>query len=72
MAVHRRDKNQRLPAGAPPRIRVSRGEDGALELSPDTAPEGVHPETIAEERPPQQDDPRPALWRDVGGPYAGF
>ena len=22
-------------------------------------------------RPPQADDPRPALWRDVGGPYAG-
>jgi hypothetical protein len=20
-------------------------------------------------RPPQADDPRPALWRDVGGPY---
>jgi len=22
-------------------------------------------------RPPQADDPRPAFWRDVGGPYAG-
>ena len=22
-------------------------------------------------RPPQADDPRPALWRGVGGPYAG-
>ena len=22
-------------------------------------------------RPPQADDPRPALWRDVGGPYGG-
>jgi hypothetical protein len=23
----------------------------------------------ARPRPPQADDPRPALWRDVGGPY---
>ena len=22
-------------------------------------------------RPPQADDPRPAMWRDVGGPYIG-
>ena len=22
-------------------------------------------------KPPQADDPRPALWRDVGGPYGG-
>jgi hypothetical protein len=22
-------------------------------------------------RPPQADDPRPAMWRDVGGPYSG-
>ena len=22
-------------------------------------------------RPPQADDPRPATWRDVGGPYIG-
>ena len=22
-------------------------------------------------RPPMADDPRPALWRDVGGPYGG-
>jgi hypothetical protein len=25
----------------------------------------------AKPRPPQADDPRPPLWRDVGGPYAG-
>jgi hypothetical protein len=25
----------------------------------------------AKPRPPQADDPRPAFWRDVGGPYAG-
>lgn len=22
-------------------------------------------------RPPRADDPRPAMWRDVGGPYGG-
>jgi hypothetical protein len=26
----------------------------------------------AKPRPPQADDPRPALWRDVGGPYGGL
>lgn len=25
----------------------------------------------AKPKPPQADDPRPAMWRDVGGPYAG-
>ena len=25
--------------------------------------------TESRPRPPQADDPRPALWRDVGGPY---
>jgi hypothetical protein len=25
----------------------------------------------AKPRPPQGDDPRPPMWRDVGGPYAG-
>jgi hypothetical protein len=24
----------------------------------------------AKARPPQADDPRPPMWRDVGGPYA--
>ena len=73
MGVHRRDKTERLAAGAPPRIRIARGEDGSLELTPDTEPEGVHPETIAEERPPQQDDPRSSLDRNLGGPHvAGF
>lgn len=27
--------------------------------------------TEARSRPAQSDDPRPALWRDVGGPYIG-
>ena len=25
----------------------------------------------AKPRPPQADDPRPPMWRDVGGPWAG-
>ena len=34
---------------------------------------GKRPLVTAQEskpRPPQADDPRPAMWRDVGGPYA--
>ena len=69
MGVHRRDRNERVTDGAPPRIRITRGKDGALELTPDGAAEDAHPETVAEERPPQADDPRPNVWRDVGGPY---
>jgi hypothetical protein len=68
MAEHRRDKTQRLTAGAPPKVRIRVGKDG-VEITPDQAPDGVHPETIAEERPPQGDDVRPAFWRNVGGPY---
>lgn len=33
---------------------------------------GPRPVATAQEakpRPPQADDPRPAMWRDVGGPY---
>ena len=71
MGVHRRDKTDRLTAGAPPRVRVTLGKDGEIAIASDQDPAGVHPETIAEERPSQGDDPRPAMWRDVGGPY-GF
>jgi hypothetical protein len=28
-------------------------------------------ETKAETRPPNGEDPRPAYWRNVGGPYVG-
>jgi hypothetical protein len=69
MGVHRRDKSERLTADGPPKIRVKRGEDGALEMTPDQEVDGVRPETVAAERPPQADDPRPNVWRDVGGPY---
>ena len=69
MAEHRRDKTVRLAAGAPPKVRVRMGKDG-VEITPDQKPEGVHPETIAEERPEQPGDVRPAHWRNVGGPYA--
>jgi hypothetical protein len=71
MGVHRRDKTARVTSDGPPRVRVQRGEDGKLRMSPDGHVDGVHPETIAEEKPPQGDDPRPAFWRDVGGPYLG-
>jgi hypothetical protein len=27
--------------------------------------------TAATPKPPQAEDPRPVLWKDVGGPYAG-
>jgi hypothetical protein len=70
MGVHRRDTTARVIPGAPPKIRVTRREDGSLDLAPEQGPDGVHPETVAAERPPQADDPRPAMWRDVGGPYS--
>jgi hypothetical protein len=69
MAEHRRDKTDRLAAGAPPRVKITLGKEGAVEIAPDQKPDEVHPETIAEERPPQADDPRPAYWQNVGGPY---
>jgi hypothetical protein len=34
---------------------------------PPTRPSGTTQES--KPRPPQADDPRPAMWRDVGGPY---
>jgi hypothetical protein len=69
MGIQRRDRNDRVTAGAPPRLKVARGENGELKIAPDQAPEGVHPETIAAEKPEVGDDPRPAMWRDVGGPW---
>jgi len=36
---------------------------------PRTSPLGTMQES--KPRPPQADDPRPAMWRDVGGPYIG-
>jgi hypothetical protein len=70
MAQHRRDTSGRVTAGAPPKIRVTRRDDGSLELTPEQGAKNLHPETVAAERPPHDDDPRPAMWRDVGGPYA--
>lgn len=73
MGLQRRDsRGQNVqPAGAPPpKLKVGRGADGKLKVTP---PEGEpnHPETIAEEKPPMADDPRPAFDRNVGGPYIG-
>lgn len=33
-------------------------------------PGPVEETTEAKPKPPQADDPRPSLWRNVGGPYA--
>lgn len=70
MGVHRRDKTDRLTAVAPPRVKVTLGRDGEIDITSDQDPSGVHPETVAEERPPLGDDPRPAMWSDIGGQYA--
>jgi hypothetical protein len=32
--------------------------------------EPVKETTEAKPKPPQADDPRPSMWRNVGGPYA--
>ena len=48
--------------------------DGSWEVARLALPEGLrrgplHETTEAKPRPPEADDPRPAQWRDVGGPY---
>ena len=40
-------------------------------LPPGVRIDPVKETTEARPRPPQADDPRPAFFRDVGGPYAG-
>ena len=71
MGVHRRDNQRRIPAGGKPRVRIERGEDGAVRVEFEDPIAPVHPETIAEERPPQADDPRPVFWQNAGGPWSG-
>ena len=47
-------------------------EDGEWSVVKVSVP-GKRPLATAQEskpRPPQADDPRPPVWRDVGGPYA--
>jgi hypothetical protein len=69
MAEHRRDKAERIVPGAPPRISVARRADGSLVITPEGDVECVRPETVAAEKPPHADDPRPAAARDIGGYY---
>ncbi len=73
MGLQRRDsRGQNVqPGGAPPKLKVGRGADGKLKVTP---PEGepTHTETVGEERPPTPDDPRSAYDKNVGGPNIAF
>jgi hypothetical protein len=51
------------------------GEDGEWSVVKVPLPSGTRrvrgaAGVEAKPKPPQADDPRPAIWRDVGGPYA--
>jgi hypothetical protein len=69
------DEARRLSEEHPDRATHSwiprQGADGAWSVAklaiPPTRPLGTTQES--KPRPPQADDPRPAFWRDVGGPY---
>jgi hypothetical protein len=52
---------------------VARERDGAWEVVrlPGMGRKPTTETVESKPKPPQADDPRPALWRDVGGPYAG-
>ena len=52
---------------------VARERDGAWEIVrlPGLGRRPTTETVEAKPKPPQADDPRPAMWRDVGGPYAG-
>jgi hypothetical protein len=50
------------------------GSDGSWAVAKVRLPQNVRRTPIkatteAKPKPPQADDPRPAMWRDVGGPY---
>jgi hypothetical protein len=50
--------------------KVADGEWTVAKLGvPAPRPTGTRQES--KPKPPQADDPRPAFWRDVGGPYGG-
>jgi hypothetical protein len=71
------DEARRLGAEHPDRTTHSwiarerePGEWAVVKIGvPTRGPEGTL--TEAKPSPPMADDPRPALWRDVGGPYGG-
>jgi hypothetical protein len=69
------DEARRLSEEHPDRATHSwiprQGSDGGWGVAklaiPSRRPTGSAQES--KPKPPQADDPRPALWRDVGGPY---
>jgi hypothetical protein len=61
MAIHKRH----TPSGLAGKLKVERDPDGRLRVS-DGRDRGLHPETIAQERPPQAPDPRPDVPPNVG------
>ena len=68
MSIRRSDSTDRVTDMPKPKIKVGRGKDGELELSPDGKQEATHPETVAAEKPEVSDDPRSAIDRNIG-PY---
>ncbi len=66
MGIHTRH----VPGELAGKLKFERGPDGRIRpVRPSgEGPDGVHPETIAEEKPPQPPDPRP----DVPPHAAGF
>ena len=64
MGIHK----THIPGQVEGKLRVQRAPDGSLRVGPPAGeePGAVHPETIAEERPPQAPDPRPNVPPNVG------
>ena len=60
MGIHKRH----VPGELAGKVKFALGPDG--KLHPVRPPSDVHPETIAEEKPPQPPDPRPVLPPHVG------
>lgn len=61
MGIHKRH----IPGELAGKLKVERGADGRLKVS-DGKDRGLHPETIAEEKPPMPPDPRPPVPPTVG------
>ena len=60
MGIHKRH----IPGEIDAKVRFERGPDGKLRVDQFRSPS--HPETIAEERPPEPADPRPVVPPNVG------
>ena len=70
MSIRRSDSTDRITDMPKPKLKVGRGKDGELELTPDGKPEGAHPETIAAEKPDVAEPPQHGPFRDIAGPYS--